>query len=168
MNQIPRYLRALMFWATCSPCLYSIMARFGSAGFSSSSSCVSRRSHFRATRTILTPGQFSSISCFHFVSTFSSDCGESTLKQSIIAWVLSYDRDRSLSNSSWPAVSHKLNSTYFPSTYTSERNERLARQGVIGRGPGLKTYRGHNFLTSYTLACNETRKDRVDMAYQIL
>lgn len=53
------------------------MGRLGSVDSSSSFAC-SRKSHFKATRTSLTPGQFSAISATHLDSTFSSESGEST------------------------------------------------------------------------------------------
>lgn len=78
---VPKYRKAFIFCATFNPCLYSIIGLLGSlsaSAVSSSSLCLSRRSHFNATRTNLTPGQFSSISCFHFVSMFSRESAEST------------------------------------------------------------------------------------------
>lgn len=86
---LPRYRNAFMFCATCRPCLYSIMGLFGSvSAVASSSSASSLKSHFSATSTIFTPGQFSSISCFHLVSTFSNDCGESTWEWlAVLQWL---------------------------------------------------------------------------------
>jgi len=91
MAEHSRYRNALMCCATCSPCLYSIIGRFGSPV--SSSSFASRRSHFRATRTMRTPGQFSSISLFHLVSTFSRDWGESTWTDELACCVAQRERE---------------------------------------------------------------------------
>ncbi|KAI7224044.1 hypothetical protein KC333_g163 [Hortaea werneckii] len=87
---LPKYLKALTFSATAKPCL----------------------SHLSATSTNRTPGQFSAISPTHLLSTFSSESGLSTLKQSMIAWVSSYDKERRRSNSSCPAVSQSESSTW--------------------------------------------------------
>lgn len=64
----PRYLSALIFFATSRPSWYWI-----SGASPSFSSCSSRRSHFSAHSTIFTPGQYSLISASHFVDTFSSE-----------------------------------------------------------------------------------------------
>ena len=46
--------------------------------------------------------------------TFSSELGQSMAKQTKRRSVSGYERGRSLSYSSWPAVSHRANSTPFP------------------------------------------------------
>jgi hypothetical protein len=61
------------------------MGRFGSLDSSSSFAC-SRKSHFKATRTSLTPGQFSAISATHLDSTFSSESAESTCHGLVRRW----------------------------------------------------------------------------------
>ena len=60
--------------ATAKPSLYWIK----SLAFSGWSSATSLRSHFRATRTNLTPWHFSAISPTHLLSTFSRLSLEST------------------------------------------------------------------------------------------
>jgi hypothetical protein len=76
---VPRYLSAPIFLATSRPSLYVIICLGGNAfGSSSSFSCSSLKSHFRAHSTIFTPRQCSAISSTHFVLTFSSESALST------------------------------------------------------------------------------------------
>lgn len=94
-----RYLDARTRRATAKPSSYCT----GCIPYRCSRSLTdlsSRRSHFRATSTSFTPGQYSNISSSHLVSTFSNDVGLSTEKHIITTCVSAYERERSLSNSS--------------------------------------------------------------------
>ena len=69
--------------------------------------------------------------------------GVRTLKQSMIACVLSYESDRRRSNSSCPAVSHKLSSTWVLSMKISVWSVRT--EYAIGAGWG-RDYHVHSSL----------------------
>jgi hypothetical protein len=86
---VPKYLSAPIFLAVSNPSLYCIIlwpclspcCCCCCSSSSSSFSCSSLKSHLRAQRTILTPGQCSAISAVHFVDTFSREWMLSTWRR---------------------------------------------------------------------------------------